>query len=109
MEPPETEQGVVGAEGDRPGSNRDVGRVQPDVEAGLERIINDLPNPPGLDILGLGRHQQHQWGEGMRLGAVQHNPHAIEPVLQASSPGESAARRMEMRAQLLQHRLAGKN
>ena len=87
-----------------------MGRVQPAAEAGLEQIINDLPRPPGLDIPGLGRHhQQHFWGQGMRLGAVEHNPHAIEAVLEASSPGESAARRMEMRAQLLQHRLEGKD
>ncbi|XP_031551245.1 uncharacterized protein LOC116288582 isoform X2 [Actinia tenebrosa] len=107
VEPPEAEQGVAGAEGDGPSSS-DRGRVQPGVEVGLERIINDLPNPPGLDIPGIGRNQprQHQWGEGMRLGAVNYNPHAMEPVLQANSAGESAARRMEMRAQLLQHRLA---
>ena len=61
----------------------------------------DIPDPNVLGIGGLhnviARGHGHAWGSGVRLGAVEHNPHTIEPVLRAQTPGESAVRRLEMR------------
>ena len=74
----------------------------PELEDHLRVPLEGL-NP---DILGVGGMQNfvarghgHMWGEGVRLGAVQYNPHAIDPVLRAHTPGESAVRRLEMRQQ----------
>ena len=74
----------------------------PELEDHLRVPLEGL-NP---DILGVGGMQNfvarghgHMWGEGVRLGAIQYNPHAIDPVLRAHTPGESAVRRLEMRQQ----------
>lgn len=74
----------------------------PELEDHLRVPLEGL-NP---NILGVGgmqnfvaRGRGHMWGEGVRLGAVQHNPHVIDPVLRAQTPGESAVRRLEMRQQ----------
>ena len=71
----------------------------PELEDHLRAPLEGL-NP---NILGMGGMQNfvsqgrgHMWGEGVRLGAVQPNPHAIDPVLRAQNPGESAVRRLEM-------------
>jgi len=68
--------------------------------------VNVMQPPPMILNLGNvgGRRQPHHWpeGDGIRLGAVEYNPHAINPVLPSSSPGESATRRMEMREHRLQ-------
>lgn len=71
----------------------------------------DIPDPNVLGIGGLqnviARGRGHAWGGGVRLGAVEHNPHVIEPVLKAQSPGESAVRRLEMRQHQQLHQEAG--
>ena len=61
---------------------------------------------PGRNVLGIGgmhnmraREHGHAWGGGVQLGAVEHNPHAIDPVPRAQTPGESALKRLEMRQQ----------
>ncbi|XP_020917387.1 uncharacterized protein LOC110254701 [Exaiptasia diaphana] len=75
-------------------------------EVNEAEIPADNMQPPPLDVIPelAGRHRPHQWpGGGMRLGDVEYNPHAINPTLPSSSPGESAERRMEMREQRLQH------
>ena len=66
--------------------------------------LEGFPDIPDPNILGIGglqnviaRGRGHAWGSGVRLGAVEHNPHTIEPVLRAQTPGESAVRRLEMR------------
>lgn len=63
----------------------------------------DMPVPNVLDIGGRhnirARELGHAWGGGVRLGAVEHNPHAIDPVPRAQTPGESALKRLEMRQQ----------
>lgn len=74
----------------------------PELEDHLRAPLEGLnPNVLGMGGIGMqnfvSRGHGHMWGEGMRLGAVQHNPHAIEPVLRAQTPGESAVRRLEMR------------
>ena len=69
--------------------------------------LQDFPEIPHPNVLGIGgfnnaiaRGRGHMWGAGVRLGAVEHNPHNIDPVLRAQSPGESAVRRLEMRQHL---------
>ncbi|CAH3185471.1 unnamed protein product [Porites evermanni] len=69
--------------------------------------LQDFPEIPNPNVLGIGgfnnviaRGRGHMWGAGVRLGAVEHNPHNIDPVLRAQSPGESAVRRLEMRQHL---------
>ena len=69
--------------------------------------LQDFPEIPHPNVLGIGgfnnaiaRGRGHMWGAGVRLGAVEHNPHNIDPVLIAQSPGESAVRRLEMRQHL---------
>ena len=69
--------------------------------------LQDFPEIPHPNVLGIGgfnnaiaRGHGHMWGAGVRLGAVEHNPHNIDPVLRAQSPGESAVRRLEMRQHL---------
>lgn len=92
----------------------------------------DRSPPPELDdairaplqgmnpnVLGIGGMQNflvrggggdgHMWGEGVKLGAVEHNPHSIDPVLRAHTPGESAAKRLEMRQQHQIQPEAGRN
>lgn len=71
----------------------------------------DIPDPNVLGIGGLqnviARGRGHTWGGGVRLGAVEHNPHVTDPVLKAQSPGESAVRRLEMRQHQQLHQEAG--
>ncbi|XP_068670809.1 uncharacterized protein [Montipora foliosa] len=66
----------------------------------LDRLP-DIVDPNVLRIGGRNnvraREHGHSWGGGVRLGAVEHNPHAIDPVLRAQTPGESAVKRLEMR------------
>lgn len=74
----------------------------PELEEHLRVPLAGL-NPNVLGVGGMqnfvARGHAHMWGEGVRLGAVQHNPHVIDPVLRAQTPGESAVRRLEMRQQ----------
>ena len=59
-----------------------------------------LPNHGGMinaGNLGLVRQVNHVWGEGVKLGEVEHNPHAIDPVPKATSAGDSAIKRLERR------------
>ncbi|XP_022788726.1 uncharacterized protein LOC111328529 isoform X2 [Stylophora pistillata] len=78
----------------------------PELDDAIRAPLQGL-NP---NVLGIGGMQNfpvrggggHLWGEGVRLGAVEHNPHSIDPVLRAQTPGnpgESAAKRLEMREQ----------
>jgi len=74
----------------------------PELEDHLRVPLEGL-NPNVLGVGGMQnfdvRGRGHMWGEGVRLGAVQHNPHVIDPVLRAQNPGESAVRRLKMRQQ----------
>ena len=77
--------------------------------------LQDFPEIPHPNVLGIGgfnnaiaRGRGHMWGAGVRLGAVEHNPHTIDPVLRAQSPGESAVRRLEMRQHLQRRPDTGK-
>ena len=70
------------------------------LRAPLEGLNPNVLGIGGMQNVVIGGHASHMWGEGMKLGAVQHNPHVIDPVLRAQTPGESAVRRLEM----LQHR-----
>ena len=66
--------------------------------------LEGFPDIPDPNVLGIGGHHNvitrgynHVWGGGVRLGAVEYNPHVAEPVLRAQTPGESAVMRLEMR------------
>ena len=110
------EQGHVLSHGNDPSGNADDADEE---QEDANPPVFDRSPPPELEdhvrvpleglnpnVLGLGGMQNfvarghgHMWGEGVRLGAVQRNPHVIDPVLRAQTPGESAVRRLEMRQQ----------
>ncbi|XP_058958852.2 uncharacterized protein [Pocillopora verrucosa] len=103
------------------GNRVEINNVDDDRQYVAPPLFDRSP-PPELDdairaplqgmnpnVLGIGGMQNflvrggggvgHMWGEGVKLGAVEHNPHSIDPVLRAHTPGESAAKRLEMRQQ----------
>lgn len=61
------------------------------------RIPNLAANPFHEELLG--RQPGHVWGGGVKLGEVEHNPHALDPVPRAASAGESAMKRLERNQQ----------
>ena len=78
------------------------------VDMDVHEDINREPAPDqiggnvlmeGLNELDVGpapRPGQHFWGAGASLGRPEYNPHAIDPVVRAESPGEAAVSRSRM-------------
>ena len=101
---------------DEHGNDNDVSGDQDDQPQDVAHPVFNRSPPPeleedlaaplqGLDpnVLGVGgaqmfaeRHQCHVWGEGMRLGEVEHNPHTAAPLPRVQNPRVSAERRLEM-------------
>lgn len=80
-----------------------------DIRAPLQGLNPNVLGIGGMQNLFARGQHGHMWGEGVKLGAVEHNPHAIDPVLRAQTPGESAVRRLEMRQHHQLQAEAGKN
>lgn len=100
------EEGRDGAEYNPEGQEVDLGNIRvfpgrPFLDPG--RIPNLAANPVHEQLLG--RQVDHVWGQGVKLGEVVHNPHAIDPVPKATSAGDSAMKRLERKLQ--QHQEAG--
>lgn len=111
------QQGVLGTtsrsnnvDDDISGNRGDEGNEMLAAPAFLNRSpppeLGGFLDMPGPNVLGIGgmhniraREHGHAWGGGVQLGAVEHNPHATDPVPRARTPGESALKRLEMRQQ----------
>ena len=115
--PRNDQQGLLGStsrsnddDNDDSGDGHDVGHEMLAAPALLNRSpppeldhFLDMPVPNVLGIGGMhnvrAREHGHLWGGGVRLGAVEQNPHAIDLVPRVQTPGESALKRLEMRQQ----------